>query len=162
MPAPSTTPRASTRWTPGSARSDCATSSAGPSICDLDPRHGRELLHEAVERAGGDDPPAVDDDHTLAHHRHLGQDVRREDDRVGAGQRLDELPDADDLLGIEPDRRLVEDQHLRIGDERLGEADPLAVPLREPPDQPLAHVGDLAPLEHLADAAPPLAAARGP
>ena len=78
---------------------------------------------------------------------------------MGPGQRLDELPDADDLLGIEADRRLVEDQHVGIADERLGEAHPLAVALREPADQPLPHVGNLAPLEHLADAAPALARA---
>ena len=70
--------------------------------------------------------------------------------------------DADDLLGIEADRRLVEDQHLGIGDERLGEAHALPVALRQPPDQPLAHVGNLAPLQHLADAAPAARCARAP
>ena len=63
----------------------------------------------------------------------LGQDVGRQDHRVLAGQRLDERADLGDLLGVEPDGRLVEDQHVRVGDQRLGQAHALAVALRQLP-----------------------------
>ena len=78
---------------------------------------------------------------------------------MGAGERLDQLADPHDLLGVEADRRLVEDEHLGIRDQRLGEPDALPVPLRQPRDQPVPHVGDLAALQHLADPAAPLAPA---
>ncbi len=43
----------------------------------------------------------------------------------------DQVADLHDLARVEPDGRLVEDEDLRLVDERAGEADPLAVPLRE-------------------------------
>ena len=61
----------------------------------------------------------------------LGQDVRAEDDRVIAGELLDQLARFDDLLRVEAGGRLVEDQHVGVVDERLGEADALLVAFRE-------------------------------
>ena len=43
-----------------------------------------------------------------------------------------------DLLGVEPRRRFVEDQHLGVVDERLREADALAIALRQLPHARLA------------------------
>ena len=55
----------------------------------------------------------------------------REHDGVLAGERLDELADLDDLGGIEADGGLVEDEHLGIAEESLGEADALPLSLGE-------------------------------
>ena len=49
---------------------------------------------------------------------------------------LDQLAGLDDLLGVEARRRLVQDQHVRVVEDGLGEADALAVALGE-----LAHDG---------------------
>ena len=72
----------------------------------------------------------VDDDDALAGLRHLGEDVRAEDDRVVAGQLLDELARLDDLLRVEAGGRFVEDEHVGIVDQGLGQADALPVALR--------------------------------
>ena len=44
-----------------------------------------------------------------------------------AGQRLDETADLGDLLRVETDGRLVEDQHVRIAHDGLGQAHALPV-----------------------------------
>ena len=51
------------------------------------------------------------------------------------GQTLDEIPGLEDLLGIEAAGRFVEDQYFRVVDDRLREADTLAVALGELADQ---------------------------
>ena len=61
----------------------------------------------------------------------LGQDVRAQDDRVIAGELLDQLARLDDLLRVEAGGRLVEDQHVGVVDQRLREADALPVALRQ-------------------------------
>jgi hypothetical protein len=83
----------------------------------------------------------VDDHHALAGLLDLGEDVRAEDDGVIAGERLDEAASLVDLLGVEPRRRFVEDQHFGVVDERLREADALAIALRELSARAVGHVG---------------------
>ena len=73
---------------------------------------------------------------------HFGQDVGAEDDGVVAGEAVDQLADFDDLLGIEAGGGLVEDQDVGVVDDRLGEADALAVALGELADQLVADVAD--------------------
>ena len=79
----------------------------------------------------GDHLALVDDDDALAGLRDLGQDVRAQDDRVIAGELLDQLARFDDLLRVEAGGRLVEDEDVRVVNQRLGEADALAVALRQ-------------------------------
>jgi hypothetical protein len=57
--------------------------------------------------------------------------MRAENDRVVAGELLDELACLDDLLRVEAGCRFVENQDLRVVNDCLGESDPLAVPLRQ-------------------------------
>jgi len=78
---------------------------------------------------------------------------------VVAGQRFDQGTDLGDLLGIEADGRLIEDEHVRIADDRLGQPDTLAIALGELADQAILHVGDQAAIHGLGDPAFPLAAA---
>ena len=68
---------------------------------------------------------------------------------MAAGQGLDEAADLGDLTGVEPDGRLVENQHLRVAHEGLGQAHPLPVALREIADDPMLHVADEALVHHL-------------
>ena len=57
-------------------------------------------------------------------------------------QALNERADFDDLVGVEPHRRLVQNQYRRIADEGLCEADPLPIALGQVLDKPSVHVGD--------------------
>ena len=102
---------------------------------DLDPGGGEHLLDQLRLRALGHDAPAVDDDHAVADHRDLGEDVRGEDHGVLAGERPDEGADLGDLLRVQPDGGLVEDQHLGIAQQRLGQAHALAVALGQLADE---------------------------
>ena len=114
---------------------------------------------QVVGRVDRDDVALVDDDDALAGLRDLGQNVRAEDDRVIAGELLDQLARFDDLLRVEAGRRLVEDEHVGVVDERLREADALPVALRQLAAQAVRHVVDARALHHLLDA---LRAARRP
>ena len=88
-------------------------------------------IRQVVGRVDGHDLALVDDDDALAGLRDFGQDVRAEDDRVIAGELLDQLARLDDLLRVEAGGRLVEDQHVGVVDQRLRQADALLVALRQ-------------------------------
>ena len=68
----------------------------------------------------GYDPAVVDDDHAFGDCRGFGQDVGAQNDGPCARQVTDELPDFDDLFGVEPDSRLVQNEDRRVVDEGLG------------------------------------------
>ena len=69
---------------------------------------------QVVRRVFGHHAALVDDHHALAGLRDLGQDVRAQDDRVIAGQLLDQLAGLDDLLRVEARGRFVEDQDVGV------------------------------------------------
>ena len=98
------------------------------------PHPGRE----AFDRVLRHNLALVDHDDALAGRRHLRKDVRAQNHRVLACEALDELPDLDDLDGVQTDGGFIEDQHLGIMHERLRKAHTLAVAFREVPDDPLA------------------------
>jgi hypothetical protein len=81
------------------------------------------------------------------------QDVRAQHDGVIAGERANQLPGLDDLLGVEARGGLVEHQDVGIVNQRLREADPLLVALRELRAMPARHVGHPGALHHLVHAA---------
>jgi hypothetical protein len=97
---------------------------------------------QVVGRVHGHDAPLVDDHDAVAGLADLREDVRAQDDRVVAGERGDELSRLDDLLRVEARRRLVEDEHLGIVQQRLRQTDPLPVALRELAAVASGHVGD--------------------
>src|SRR5437763_9762243 len=80
---------------------------------------------EPFERVVGDHPPLRDDERLLAGSGDLGKDVGGEYDGVLARERLDELAHLYDLCRIETDGGLVEDEHLRIAEQRLRQPDAL-------------------------------------
>ena len=66
---------------------------------------------------------------------------------------LPSVADLDDLDGVEADRRLIEDHHARVAQQRLGDAHALTVALGEVFDQPVLHVRRLGDGERVFDLA---------
>ena len=63
---------------------------------------------------------------------HLAHQVRGDEHRAAlGGQRLHQVADPQDALGVQPVDRLVEHQHLRVAQQRRGDAQPLAHAQRE-------------------------------
>ena len=90
---------------------------------------------------GAIDPQhAVDQDaDPVGHALHVAEDVRAEEDRPAAAlddldQRFEEIA-ADDR--VEPERRIVEDQQLRVGGHGQRQGDLGLLAAREPADPPL-------------------------
>src|SRR5262249_34483982 len=73
----------------------------------------------------------VDNDDAVAKSLDLGKDMGAQNDGVAAAEAPDELADLDDLPGIEAHCGFVQNQQLRIVDQRLGNADPLAESFRK-------------------------------
>ena len=65
------------------------------------------------------------DRHPRAEVGDVGDDVGREDDDHRFPDRREQVQEALPLLGIEPRRRLVDDQETRIAEQRLGDAEAL-------------------------------------
>ena len=102
-----------------------------------------------------DDLAGPDNHHFFAHLSHLWQNVGREHDGMRAGQFFDQGANLDDLLRVESDGRLVQDQHRRIVNNRLGQPDPLPKALGQLPGQSVDDLGQPAAgdggVERLAD-----------
>ena len=133
--------------TPRDARAGAASllgaaGGADPTSRAWPPRKRRS----AVDGVAVDDAAAVHDLHAVAHRLHLGQDVGGQDHAVGARQLADQRADLADLVRVEPDGRLVEDDHVGVVDDRLRDADALLVALGQRADQPVADVGQAAAL----------------
>ena len=83
---------------------------------------------------------AIDDDaDAVGHPLDVAENVRAEQNRAAAAlddldQRFEEIAAHD---GIEPERRIVEDQQLRIGRHGQGQGDLRPLAVREPADLPL-------------------------
>lgn len=108
--------------------------------------------HELVARAVRGDAALVQDQEARTHGLDLGQDVRREEHRVLLAELLDELAHLEALQRIEPARRLVEHEHLGLGQERHREPDALAQAAREVADQLPPTVEQSDALQHGGDA----------
>jgi hypothetical protein len=79
----------------------------------------------------GDDAALVDDEHAVTGRLHLREDVGREDDRAALAQLTDQGADLGDLVGVEARGGLIEDEQVGLMEDRLGEADALAIALGE-------------------------------
>ena len=86
---------------------------------------------QVVDRICGYQFSLVDDEHLLAGLLHFGQDVRAQNDGVVAGQTLDEIASLVDLFRVQSGSGLVQNQHIRIVNDRLRQADPLSISLRK-------------------------------
>ena len=105
-----------------------------------------------------DQSSAGDDDHAICRCLDLAQDVRREQHGLLATELAHERAHPHDLARVEAAGRLVEDEHIGIPEQRLGEADALPEALREGTDRPAGMHTDPACVDDAADLATALAA----
>ena len=152
-PRPRPGPRrpSSTESTCGTARSAVDDGAARTAHGHLDRLGAPKLAHQVLGRVLGDHLAVIHDQHPRADHADLGQDVGAQDDRVILAEPLDQVADLGDLARIEADRRLVQDQHVRLAEQRLGQPDALAVPLGELADQLARAVLDVGRVHHPVD-----------
>ena len=97
-------------------------------------------LSEIIRRVVREDAALVENQHAAARHVHLVQDVSGDENRVMSGQTFDELADGTNLVRVETDGWLVENDELRLVDQRIGEADTLLVTLRQMANDAMADV----------------------
>ena len=106
-----------------------------------------------LERAGvaaGDDAAAVDDDDVVGEALGFVEVLRGQQQRGAAvDERVEDLPQLGARPRVESRRRLVEEQHLRPGDERGGEVEPAAHPARVPRHHTVGGLGERELLEQL-------------
>src|SRR5208283_29053 len=120
---------------------------------------GRQVRDFLLQR----DAALVDNHDLVTDLRNLGQDVGREHHRaLPRRHRLDEAADLMNLARIETYRRLVEHQHRRIMNQRLREADTLAISLRELPADAMRHVFEAAHVERMLEGVFDLGARHSP
>ena len=103
------------------------------------------LFHAAAEvfgRVGGNKLAFGDDHDRIADGADFGKDMAGKDDRMAVAEAADQVAHFNDLLGVETNRRLVEDQNFRVADHRLRKADALLVAFGEMADQTVGDAGD--------------------
>ena len=130
--------------------SPCANTSSSEAAAQLRAQRRR--------RAGRLHPPAVEDDDPARERLHVRQDVRRQQHRALAAQLPDQRVRLADLVRIQADRRLVEDQDRRPGEQRVRQADPLPVAARQRADDLRAPITEAGDADGVVDRRPPLAA----
>ena len=106
---------------------------------------------QVLGRVGRHQAPAGNDQDPVADRRHLGQNVAGEDHGVLLSQRVDQVTDLDDLQWVKADGWLIQDNHLRVAQQRLGNAHALAIALGQVLDQPVLHRGNLGAVHHSLD-----------
>ena len=107
---------------------------------------------QIANRIGRHQLSLINNDDLLAGLLDLGQDVRAQNDGVFAGKILDQIACFIDLLGIEPSRWFVENEHIRIVNDGLCESDALPIAFRQFSEKLLSDVGHGATLADIIDA----------
>ena len=96
---------------------------------DVDIEDRRRALAEVLQALGGavvDQHAAVDEEDRVAHLGQLGEDVRTDEDRLAlARQQPHELLELDPRLRVQPGGGFVQQQHVRIVQQRAAQAEPL-------------------------------------
>ena len=100
----------------------------------------------------------VDKQHAIGHGLNFLQDVGGEQDGLALAQLADGLADLVNLVGVQAGGRLVEDQHVRLVQQHLGHAHPLAITARQLADGLADDAAQGAKFNHRLD---PLALPRG-
>ena len=108
---------------------------------------------QPVDAVLGDDPALMDDDHALAHHAHLGQDVAGQENGAVLAQLPDQLARLRHLDRVDADGRLIENQHFRIVDDRLRQSDALPKTLGQFGQKDVVVLLERTLLDHVVDAA---------
>ena len=119
----------------------------------LDDLPGRVLLDERARRALGDDLPVVHDDEAVAELLGLVHVVGREQKRHTLPlEAVEPVPDDVTRLRVEAGRRLVEEQHLGLVDERARDRQPALHAARERLDLVVRALRELDEVEELVGA----------
>src|SRR5712691_7083384 len=118
---------------------------------------GLRTLRQVVGRVDRHDLAVIDNDHPVTRHAHFGEDMGAEDDRMVVSEVLNGLADVNDLTWIESYSGLIENEHRGIVEERLRQADALAIAFREVPNETALHLVHTAEFHHLTDFAGALA-----
>ncbi len=131
----------------------CVESSC--SVNPFDPHEvARAVVEEVLDGRLGDQAAAPDDEQPVGGDRHLAHQVAGEEDGAAlGGQRLQQVADPGDALGVQAVDRLIEQQHRWVAEQRGGDPQALCHAQREAA-RPLA--GDAAQpdqLQHLVDPA---------
>src|SRR6516162_9531298 len=117
---------------------------------ELDHLAGRVALDELARRPLGGDPALVHDDEPVAELLRLVHVVRRQEERHPAPfEPVEPVPDDVPGLRVEPGRRLVEQEHFRVVDERAGDGQAPLHPARERLDAVVRPLRELDELEQL-------------
>ena len=103
-----------------------------------------ELLLSAL----GDEAPTGEHEDAVAGLGDLGEDVGGDEHGAVALEADDQIAHLADLARIQARDRLIEDDELGLVDDRLGDADPFAVPQGQLGDHAVGDIGDVALLEH--------------
>ena len=85
---------------------------------------------QIVHRVRGNELSFVDDDDPLAGLLDFRQDVRAQNDGVVAGEALDQVARLVDLFGIQSSSRFVQNEHVWIVNDGLGQPHALAIAFR--------------------------------
>src|SRR5512138_156716 len=95
----------------------------------------------------------VDDGDAVAEPLGLIHVMRREEYRAARRfELLDEVPDLSARLGIEPRRRLVEEEQIRVAHDRTGDRQPLLLAARQLADPAVPFLIELYEPDHVVDA----------
>ena len=101
----------------------------------------REQRGQVFRRVVRHQTPAGENQDFVADGRNLGQDVAGKDDGVVFAELPNQLANLDDLSGVETRGGLIQYDHLRVADQRLRNADALAIALGKIANQPVFHLG---------------------
>ena len=107
---------------------------------------------QIADRIRSHDLAFVDDDDLFTGLLDFGENVCAENDRMIAGQALDQIARFINLFRIETRGGFVKNQHLRIVNDSLGQSDPLAITARQLAELLLLDIRDGAALANMFDA----------
>src|SRR3954451_20438163 len=110
-----------------------------------------DLVLELVGGALGDHPAVVDDHDVVGEQVRLVEVLRSEEKRRPTRDEVfDHLPHVSASAGVQAGRRLIEEEHWRVSDERAGEVEPTSHPSGVPARDAAAGVVEPKLLEQLA------------
>ena len=96
-----------------------------------------------------DDMPLMQDNDAVAHRLNLRQNMGGQQHRPGFGKLTDQLADFDNLRRVQSNRRLIQNQQLRVAHQRLRQSHPLTVALGKISYHSLGHLFDFHQLHDL-------------